>query len=71
MATMPLGYNTQVDEMVRTQKTGFDRVHYLKRINRANEWVETTLDEVIGAKYGSPYPCGNAIFVGFFRNNNP
>lgn len=70
VATMPLGYNAYVDQLLGTKQTGFDDNFYLKRINSANEWREVPWEEVKGAAYGSPFPCANAIFVGFFRKKN-
>lgn len=67
MVTMPLGYNTRVDELTASQQTGFQENYYLKRLSSSNEWREVSREEVKGTAYGSPFPCGNAIFVGFFR----
>lgn len=64
LATMPVGYNPDVDRCLREGKLPFDDVHYLKRISRDNRWREAPLDEVKEAKYGSPYPSANAILVG-------
>jgi hypothetical protein len=69
VATLPLGYNTYVDQILATKQTGFTECIYLKRINSANEWREVSLEEVVGAAYGSPYLCANAICVGFFRKD--
>ena len=69
LATMPLGYNCFVDQMVRENKTGFSEIRYLLRISADNQWREAQLEEVIDAKFGSPFSCANAIVVGYFRKN--
>jgi hypothetical protein len=67
LVTMPLGYNSFVDDLVRTGKTGFKKIRYLKRITANNQWREAQLEEVVAAQYNSPFLCGNAIIVGSFH----
>ena len=69
LATMPLGYNSFMDRMVRENKTGFSEIRYLLRISADNQWREARLEEVIDAKFGSPFSCANAIVVGYFHKN--
>jgi|SRR5665213_772405 len=71
--TMPLGYNPHVDEMIRTRQTGFPEAGYLLRISADNGWREASWEEVQTAKYATPFPCANALFVGIFRqpSGNP
>jgi hypothetical protein len=69
LATMPLGYNRFVDQMVREKQTGFSEIRYLLRISANNQWREARLEEVIDAKFGSPFSCANAIVVGYFRKD--
>ena len=66
LATMPLGYNPHVDELVRTRQTGFEDVRYLRRISSTNRWREVKWEEVDEIPYNSPFPCANAIIVGTF-----
>lgn len=63
VVTMPMGYNDYLDQVVREQKLGFQKVLYLKRVSASNEWREATLAEIAQAKYNSPYPCANAVVV--------
>lgn len=63
IATIPLGYNPNLDRQVRDQQTGFTSVYFLKRISRNNQWRETRIEEVASAQYGSPFPCANAIAI--------
>lgn len=63
LLTVPLGYNEFFDNLVSAQKLPFENVSYLKRLNNKNDWYEATRDEVMGAKYNSPYLAANAIAV--------
>ena len=67
LVTMPLGYNPNVDEMLRNGATGFPETGYLLRISADNRWREATWAEVREAKYAAPFPCANAVFVGIYR----
>lgn len=70
LATMPLGYNPYVDDMARAGKSGFSEVRYMKRTTADNQWREVQLPEVAAARYGSPFPCANAIVVGYFHKSD-
>ena len=65
--TMPLGYNPNVDELLRTGQSGFAETGYLLRISAANRWQEAKWEAVQRVQYGTPFPCANAIFVGIHR----
>jgi hypothetical protein len=65
--TMPLGYNPNVDEMLRNGATGFSETGYLLRISADNRWREAKQEEVRDAKFAAPFPCANAVFIGTFQ----
>jgi SAM-dependent methyltransferase len=65
MITLPLGYNSHVDEALQTDRHHLDEVIFLKRISRDNRWLEVTAPEVAGARYGAPFPSANAVAFGF------
>jgi hypothetical protein len=67
LVTLPLGYNDFVDQMVRENKTGFSEIRYMLRVSAGNQWREAQFAEVVGIKFGSPFPCANAIVVGLFH----
>jgi len=50
-------------------KPDFSEIRYLLRISADNQWREARLEEVIDAKFGSPFSCANAIVMGYFRKN--
>lgn len=64
LVTMPLGFNTFLDDLLDKNAVPFTRRRFLKRVSSDNQWVEADWSEVRGAKYGSPYICANAIVVG-------
>jgi hypothetical protein len=67
LATLPIGYNSFVDELVRQKNTGFSETSYLLRVSANNRWREASLDEVAAARYGAPYANANALVVGYYR----
>ena len=66
LVTMPLGYNPSVDALVTSSDFGADEVHFLKRVNEGNDWVETSHAEVAHSRYGAPYQNANALCVAYW-----
>jgi len=64
IVTLPLGYNTSMDSLLRDRVLRFDQQYYLLRISKSNQWREGSWEEVRGKKYGSPFENANAIVVG-------
>ncbi|HEY8945866.1 MAG TPA: methyltransferase domain-containing protein [Polyangiaceae bacterium] len=64
LVTFPLGYNSELDDLVFASKLEFRKIHYLKRLNLENDWLEVERDAVRSVAYGSPFQHANAIFVG-------
>jgi hypothetical protein len=63
LATVPLGYNPSLDEALAAGSLPFDERRYLRRISRANRWVEVGPADVAEARYAAPYPWANALAV--------
>ncbi len=61
VATVPLGYNTWLDERLRRDDLPCTR-RFLRRISR-REWRQCEASEVVATRYGAPYPRANAIAV--------
>ncbi|MEP6674218.1 MAG: hypothetical protein ABJA78_03660 [Ferruginibacter sp.] len=66
LVTAPMGYNPNLDEMIRTGKLGFRKQLFLKRKTQMGKWQEISLEETADARYGKPFPCANILFVGIF-----
>lgn len=67
MATVPLGYNPELDRLLEQQKIPFSEIFALKRVSDKNEWVETDFESVRGAEYARNVSRANAIVVGVIR----
>ncbi len=62
VASLPLGYNPYLDQLLKDGKIPFMRQHYLKRVSKKNYWVEVDWDSVREAKYGRF--VANALVIG-------
>ena len=69
LATLPLGYNPEVDADLENRRLGFDEYHFLKRVG-PEQWQEANYREVRGSNYNSPFPAANAVIVGVIRKQN-
>jgi glycosyltransferase involved in cell wall biosynthesis/SAM-dependent methyltransferase len=67
MATVPLGFNQELDRQLENGALPFSDVYFLKRIGRKNEWKQTDLWSALGSKYGGSAFRAKAIAVGFIR----
>lgn len=63
IATVPLGYNRALDDLLLTEAMPFETCHFLVRWSRYNLWREVPAAGVCGVAYGAPYSCANAICV--------
>ncbi|OWP57189.1 MAG: hypothetical protein B2I17_02100 [Thermoplasmatales archaeon B_DKE] len=65
LITVPLGYNPEIDTIIKNEKTNlqFSQIYYLKRISRLNLWIETTMEDGLSRRYGVKYPHANSIAV--------
>lgn len=62
--TIPLGYNPGLDALIQSGQFTCARQFGLRRTNADNEWVEDSVDALVGMKYGRPFSSANAVFVG-------
>jgi hypothetical protein len=62
--TMPVGWNSDLDNQLRCNEIPFSERYFLKRVSKGNQWEETTADEALAKQYGTPFYCANAIVVG-------
>lgn len=66
IVTVPLGYNRDMDKLLKENKLGFTKKCYLKRITKDNKWEEAEWDDVCDIKYGYPFSHANAIVIGLY-----
>ena len=64
VATLPLGFNPEVDRLIEEKKIGFTRQYCLKRVSPLNKWVEVSYEEIKGSKIHDPFPNANGLVVG-------
>lgn len=64
VVTLPLGYNTEMDRLLREGKIHFMKQCYLKRVSADNKWIEVDWDDVKEAKRNSPFPAANGLVIG-------
>jgi len=65
--TLPIGYNRNVDDLLKEKRELFTRISYLKRISRNNEWMEVSWDEIKDVKFEFPFPYANGVAVCVFE----
>ena len=68
VVTLPIGYNTYLDKLLKEDKVRFTEYYYLKRISDDNKWIEVGRGEVREAKYGTPFPNANVLFIGVIKH---
>ena len=62
--TLPLGYNPEIDRMLRDAKIGFTEMHCMKRISADNSWVEANWNDIRNSKFYDPFPGANGLVIG-------
>ena len=62
VVTVPLGYNPDLDEIIRTDGLGATREFYFRRKQRS-EWGSCNKTEALSCRYGTPFPYANALLV--------
>lgn len=62
--TVPLGYNHDLDKLLRSSQVRFKRRFCLKRISKDNRWTEVEWKDMESIKYNSPFPAANGLLIG-------
>lgn len=62
--TLPLGYNSALDQLLKDGIIRFSKQYNLVRISKGNEWKEASWEDVQGAKYNTPLPFANGLLIG-------
>jgi hypothetical protein len=61
--TVPLGYNPAVREYLDAHHPARTSVRCMRRTTLDNLWVQAEYAQVRDFRYGSPFPCANAIAI--------
>jgi len=67
VVTLPLGYNFEMDKLIKGGKIQFTKQYYLKRISQDNKWIEVTWNDVCNLKYGDPFQNANGLIIGIIE----
>jgi hypothetical protein len=62
VVTVPLGYNPDLDGIIRTDGLGAAREFYFRR-KQARRWESCDKAEALTCRYGKPFPYANALLV--------
>jgi len=62
--TLPLGYNSALDKLLKDGIIRFSKQYHLVRISKGNEWKESSWEDVQVAKYNTPLPFANGLLIG-------
>lgn len=60
----PIGYNKHLDRALVERRLPFNQIHFMRRVDQANHWVETTEAEALANPYGAKYLGANALAFG-------
>jgi hypothetical protein len=67
MITLPLGYDATLDKLLKDGTIQFSKQYHLLRISKGNEWREASREDALAAKYNSPMPFANCLFIGIIE----
>lgn len=70
LITVPLGYNPEIDKIVKDSLFTFKEKYFLKRVSYTNTWKETTMEDALKYKYGVKYNHANSLAVLIFNSNS-
>jgi hypothetical protein len=66
--TFPVGYNPNLDSLLKKSKLGFDQIYYLERTSVHNLWHQRA-SRFKTARYGQPFTNANMVAVGLAKRN--
>ncbi len=68
VVTVPLGYNSSLDEDIKHNRLLFTRAIFMKRVGM-RVWERADAPYWQEIYYGSPFPCANWIMIGIFEKS--
>ena len=65
--TIPIGWNSYLDNLIKEDKIPFTKNFFLKRVSKNNRWKEVTMEKIRNVIY--PYPIRSAygILIGIIK----
>jgi len=68
IVTLPLGYDPNLDRLLRDEQPWLGDRFYLKRVTRDNRWIKVGWEDSQNAEYGHPFPGASALLVGVWES---
>ncbi|MDD4353777.1 MAG: hypothetical protein PHN56_04955 [Candidatus Nanoarchaeia archaeon] len=68
--TMPIGWNLNLDNLLRQNKINLVEAYYFKRISWDNKWIISNKEEVLKTKFAKPYIGANGLILGVITDVN-
>jgi hypothetical protein len=62
--TLPLGYNSALDKLLKDGIIRFSKQYHLVLISKINECKESSWEDEQVAKYNTPLPFANGLIIG-------
>jgi len=66
--TSPLGFNPNLDHLLKSGRLKFNKTLCMKRVSRDNRWVETEWKDIENSIYGQPFPYANGLIIGIINS---
>jgi hypothetical protein len=67
--TVPVGYNTELDERLRSGAYGFTQLRALRRSDKSNVWRQVPVDDVWGVSYDRLLYTAHGLIVAEYRGS--
>ena len=64
--SVPLHYNTYLDELIYKNQIKIDKKYFFNRVGK-NEWIQCSEEETKITRYGSPFFAANSIMIGVIK----
>lgn len=61
IVTIPIGYNTFLDDCIGKMQIDASEIFYLKRVSQENEWKPVDMNSALQCRFDSPFPNANAM----------
>lgn len=70
MITIPLGYNSIIDQNIKNNQLYFSEKFLLIRTSKKNTWRQSPWSLIKNIKYNDPFPYANGVVLGIINNLN-
>jgi glycosyltransferase involved in cell wall biosynthesis len=70
IVTIPLGYNYNLDKVLRDGIIQFSKRYHLMRTSKGNEWKEASWEDVQKSKYNPSQRIANALLIGIIQKKS-